>query len=964
MASAYSQPIQYLPYQPQFNKELLNEVLSTKQQTYDFNRERIQQTLNRVVGLDVMKEEDQDYLYSRIQAIADEVNRYGMGDLSDNSRANYLNSYISQVADDKVHNAYSGTLAVRNIYAEAEAAKEDGTYSEQNLAYSLQAAQSWLSDGQVGSEYKGNSNYTPYVDTHTYFMDVIKELEPEAYSVLGKYGTTTTDLNKDGVVDIYDSVTLLSTSGETLSATRIKNALDLAASADPNVAKQLEVNAWSQFRGVSDELLYQEYGSVIKGVYGEYEQEAQALRTEIANTTDEQKLAALQTQLDNVETFTKQIKNTSNPSRAQIEQMLYKESLLQDYANTFAYNSVTDQSLQTNDALLKQMEMESDNLALGYDVMNKIDVLRQDGKTELARNMYDRYATIVQPITGTTDFNVWEASNVEGQGSIAPIITEGTKNVTKLETFKNSAVASITSATDDIKVALQLTYDNRTLQKMGYLNQNNQWVEHKVVAELNPNLNQNRTLLNPTAIKRLRGNTMDGSLSSKVQQAKAIYKEGRQKLSYINSFDSGLKNSVANDTDNWFNATKQIDPAFRAMGKDYYWQFVVPKIKIDNPNNDWLNALDPTAFQGTDKAKAFAKAEIYYDPEADSYVIEEDTVFTRGREMAITNRLLPSWLGVEAGGSTPRYISEEEARSYIDNSFKKGYSIDFKLPEGYKNEGFKGSYVAKDYEERASEILTSYYGDMNTTFEYIVTPSNPTTMNMAAEVVKDMQVFGVELPTNISKMANPESLMNMEGAALKGAGTKATAAALKLYNNVSILVDPVTNNVILRDGDTDYEMPLAQLNPNSTAYIVLSSEVQTSNFVQSKNLEQESIFRTINVGGVVEKKEDFDVPPMSGEMFSENISGYTYDFDFKTAFSKTQSSQDMTPRVVITEVSPDGREEKFVLNLPTTDKYAEAYTTLADYYNDFFTQTDQGITPNVNALFNELTKLGWTDTEN
>ena len=69
MATAYSQPLQYTPYQEQWNKELLGKALQYKQDKYDTNRQVIKNTIAQVSNIDLLKDQDAEYLYDRLQTV-------------------------------------------------------------------------------------------------------------------------------------------------------------------------------------------------------------------------------------------------------------------------------------------------------------------------------------------------------------------------------------------------------------------------------------------------------------------------------------------------------------------------------------------------------------------------------------------------------------------------------------------------------------------------------------------------------------------------------------------------------------------------------------------------------------------------------------------------------------------------------------------------------------------------------
>ena len=153
MASPYSKPIEYTPYRNLFDKELLVNALAYRQEKFDFNKAKIDNLVQTAVNLDLAKIGDKEYFSARLESIEDAINRFGTGDLSLDSRSDYLASYISQAMDEKVFNGYAGTLARNNIMAGAAKAKEDGTFTQGNLNFSLKENDAWLNDGKVGSQY-------------------------------------------------------------------------------------------------------------------------------------------------------------------------------------------------------------------------------------------------------------------------------------------------------------------------------------------------------------------------------------------------------------------------------------------------------------------------------------------------------------------------------------------------------------------------------------------------------------------------------------------------------------------------------------------------------------------------------------------------------------------------------------------------------------------------------------------
>jgi len=104
MASPFSKPIEYAPYVDQVDKDLLVKAVTYKQGKFDLNRSRLQSQLNAASQIPLDKEEDREYFNERMTALVNTINLYGAGDISADTRADYISSYIAEAADDNVAN--------------------------------------------------------------------------------------------------------------------------------------------------------------------------------------------------------------------------------------------------------------------------------------------------------------------------------------------------------------------------------------------------------------------------------------------------------------------------------------------------------------------------------------------------------------------------------------------------------------------------------------------------------------------------------------------------------------------------------------------------------------------------------------------------------------------------------------------------------------------------------------------
>ena len=236
MATAYTQPTQYKAPIKQWDTDLIGKALAYKQQTYDINKEKVQQFYNQLTIVELAKGGDREHLESRLNLLNQQVTQAGgMGDLSQSGAFDAISSYYGQAIDEKVENGYYGTLVGKKIKAEAEQAEKDGKYNDLNLEYSMQDYAKWVNDGQVGSEYRGNSKYVPYTDKWAVIQKAFKDVDPDIK-----------------IIPTSTGYQFINKKYEEVSPERVRSIMQNIVLSNPGVAQQIKVDAWSTFRGVDD----------------------------------------------------------------------------------------------------------------------------------------------------------------------------------------------------------------------------------------------------------------------------------------------------------------------------------------------------------------------------------------------------------------------------------------------------------------------------------------------------------------------------------------------------------------------------------------------------------------------------------------------------------------------------------------------------------------------------------------
>ena len=187
MASAYSLLARYNDYIAPVDLGLLGQGLAMKQQQYDTNYAMLQQSIQEVANLDLVKPEDINYLKNRLDTVINTVNEAGGLDLSKNSVTQVLNANIRGAIDKNVMNGFLSTQQYRKEQRENEELfkKNPKAYDVRNYADYMEKFDAWYNDGQTGSVYSGNK-YTPYVDIDAEVRKVLAQAKDSLkYKVAG-----------------------------------------------------------------------------------------------------------------------------------------------------------------------------------------------------------------------------------------------------------------------------------------------------------------------------------------------------------------------------------------------------------------------------------------------------------------------------------------------------------------------------------------------------------------------------------------------------------------------------------------------------------------------------------------------------------------------------------------------------------------------------------------------------------
>ena len=342
MASAYSTPQQFDNYVAPVNLELVNFVLGSKEQKFNYNIAKVEQTLAEFGNLGLVRDQDKQYLADRINQAVGQMGDVTKMDWSDSNIERQITSGIRGSIDEKVINdiqmskRYTGFMEQMKTMQE----KQSDKFSETNMAYALHQSgvANWL-NGE--SESFGNINYTPYQNVTEEYRKILDD------SINLKRGITRQ------VEDPDNPGRYITTEHYGLTQKEIRDRV--MATMTPEQRKQLEINSWGTYGDAAPQI-YEQYATpkleelnrkkvALEGVNPEGRTEAQKAR-------DREELADLNRQIGDI--------TARKESPSQLHQYLGTQGLIAGLSEIYAPVE-TKRTYQTNDVYFKNLDMAAKN---------------------------------------------------------------------------------------------------------------------------------------------------------------------------------------------------------------------------------------------------------------------------------------------------------------------------------------------------------------------------------------------------------------------------------------------------------------------------------------------------------------------------------------------------------------------------------------------------------------------------
>lgn len=361
--------------------EQYGKVLLGLQAGYDKNvgtLNETEQALKKIAENTNLRPEAKEYFYKRMRERKDVLEK-NVGNFAFANELDYGMKVLNSAVDDNVAVEMYNSSIPSNIgasYKKIQESKNPELANSVNLEYSMQDYSKFVNSGApVGTKFQGNANYVPYTDIQKVLQDVQKILPPNTYAEINQFGT----------------FTYMSGGKEVQLGANIERAVDAVISSNAGVSKQIEINAWNQFRGVDDKSIANYFAQYASSKAQQYSQlsnshkafeEGEKLGKRVifkkdATMSDEEATAMekssnyYKNQSDGYLSMIDGIKN-GTLTRKDIEREIYKGELKHNFGNTFAYIKMKDKKFITDQGAMniwnEQNKQSQFNATMAYNM--------------------------------------------------------------------------------------------------------------------------------------------------------------------------------------------------------------------------------------------------------------------------------------------------------------------------------------------------------------------------------------------------------------------------------------------------------------------------------------------------------------------------------------------------------------------------------------------------------------------
>lgn len=332
----------YTDKAPVFNKyvaqkpvEVMARVGMHKQAQYQQGYEKIQDSIDNIAGLDIIRPQDKAHLQNKLNELGTKLQGVAAADFSNFQLSNSVAGMANNLIKDK---GISGSVAATQRYKReqqaVDAAKKDGTLTPDNLYHYQKQVNTYFEDEEIGAAFNGQ--YKPYFDVFKFAKETFDEIQPDGMTydqvfILGADGQPERDVKGNFIYS--PAMTRMSKEGR--FPAKVKATLQQIFS-DPRVAQQLGITGEYNYRGLNSADLTSRITIQRSNVIASIDKSIQQKTVELNAGKDvQEEIDALVLAKGNAEVMFGQFIETAQNNPDVIRGMLYKNEVDSRYTTMF-----------------------------------------------------------------------------------------------------------------------------------------------------------------------------------------------------------------------------------------------------------------------------------------------------------------------------------------------------------------------------------------------------------------------------------------------------------------------------------------------------------------------------------------------------------------------------------------------------------------------------------------------------
>ena len=405
MASFTDQISQFNPYIQELPVEAMVQVGMAKQAKYDQGVQKIQNQIDRVAGISVLRPADKQRLQSKLNELGSRLKTVAAGDFSNQQLVNSVAGMTGQIINDKyIRAAVSSTAVAKQQMELVDQARQKGELTPDNEWFFVdKQLNKYLNDTRLsddaGSPIVFNGKYIKHYDIDKDVNEAIKvaHLDGAEWEELPKKSIPSLDKNGKAIMDkegkpvmqtVLDTDILVEKTKKGLLSGKVANIVG-SIFAKPEVQQQLAISGAYTYRDYTPDMLktvqdrsLEFYTKRAKELKDQYQIET-TLSSKDANKSNSAVLSIDQDLIDQKEKYNDFIKllNEGKVEEARIK--LYTDNQLERYKTNLSWEE-NSRKTKVNPTFTTTMARAAQQLAVEKEIYDQADRNRMYGLS--ARN--------------------------------------------------------------------------------------------------------------------------------------------------------------------------------------------------------------------------------------------------------------------------------------------------------------------------------------------------------------------------------------------------------------------------------------------------------------------------------------------------------------------------------------------------------------------------------------------------